>query len=174
MSSDVTHRKKWSPVVDLQEEVRERMPRVNDMSTKTQLKVKCERWFLYGRWQLKSSWFNSACWSGASFSALLTSFSCFMSHLICHHICYCKLWYIEKRVYWVYRAYYLHSPEEVASDIFHYLSLACNLTLLNVRKSPLSHIDFTSGPWMFNQPIILRQHIQQKNLCWDDCTFGRV
>ncbi len=37
-----------------------------------------------------------------------------------------------------------------------------------------SNIDFTTGPWMLNQPIILRQPFQQKNLCWDDCTFGRV
>ena len=27
---------------------------------------------------------------------------------------------------------------------------------------------------MLNQPIILRQPFQQKNLCWDDCTFRRV
>ncbi len=33
---------------------------------------------------------------------------------------------------------------------------------------------FRAGPWMLNQPIILRQPFQQKNLCWDDCTFGRV
>ncbi len=29
-------------------------------------------------------------------------------------------------------------------------------------------------PWMLNQPIILRQAFQQKNPCWDECTFGGV
>ena len=50
-----------------------------------------------------------------------------------------------------------HSPEEVASG-----------------PRILCWVMFTAGPWMLNQPIILRQPFQQKNLCWDDCTFGRV
>ncbi len=51
----------------------------------------------------------------------------------------------------------LHSPEEVASG-----------------PRILCWVMFTAGPWMLNQPIILRQPFQQKNLCWDDCTFRRV
>ncbi len=44
----------------------------------------------------------------------------------------------------------------------------------NSLFSRFSQPDFTSGPWMLNQPIILRQPFQQKNPCGDDHTFRRL
>ncbi len=42
------------------------------------------------------------------------------------------------------------------------------------QPEQFSSVNITSGTRMLNQPILLRPPIQQKNLCWDDCTFGRV
>ncbi len=68
----------------------------------------------------------------------------------------------------------VHSPEEVASGP----RILCWVMFFSLSKfsqpERISSVNFTAGPWMLNQPVILRQPFQHKNLCWDDCTFGRV
>ncbi len=101
-----------------------------------------------------------------------------------HRHLFCKLQYPNTPRSTTYIAL-LHSPKEVARHlkilcwvIFFSLSKLGQPEQISSVNIPRVYIhckmDQHHEHRMLNQPIILRQPIQQKNLCWDDCTFGRV